>query len=113
MRQPWLFFITYQSALAQAAVHRKNLASDEWRSGQKEDDGVGDLSGSAGAFGRSVSDHVLVATVEVVEGDDTGGNGVHGDRWGKGFGERFGQHDDAGFGCAVVRMFGPWPNTAE
>src|SRR5580704_3549416 len=99
--------------LTKASVDGEDLAGDVIGRGEKEDHGPGDLVGGSGTLGGSGGDQALDALVIFAEGDHAGGDGVHRDLGREGFGERARQHDDPGFGGAVMRVLGPGAHAAD
>src|ERR1017187_3230198 len=103
----------YRLSLAQSAIDGENLTCNEIRRLQKIHHGVGNFGGGAATPRRGVLDHALAALVDVFEGDRAGGDGIHGDFGSEGLGECAGEHDDAGFGSAVVGVLRPGSDAAQ
>ena len=76
-------------------------------------DGIGDILAGPGTGGGRRADYALEARNGFPEGNDAGGDGVDGDTGAEAFGKGLGEHDDAGFGCAVVGVIGPGAEAAE
>src|ERR1035438_3498875 len=100
-------------SLAQSAIDGENLTCNEIRRLQKIHHGVGNFGGGAATPRRGVLDHALAALVDVFEGDRAGGDGIHGNFGSEGLGERAGEHDDAGFGSAVVGVLRPGTDATQ
>lgn len=115
---PWEFFHASMTlpplSQRQAAVHDGQLAGDEARGGEIENNGVGDLIAGAETSGRSfVAQGKQWGGIGLLKGDGSGGHAVDTDRGGPGAGQGLGHVDDTGLRGAVVGIVGPRLDTAD
>src|SRR6266404_6234426 len=96
-----------------AAVDDQDVTGDEGRM-DEEGDGVGNVIGSAGAVQGGAADEVGFPIAGIAGHCYCAGrDGVDADFGRKRFGEAFGQHDYAGFRCAVRDVARPWQDAAD
>src|SRR5580704_3778136 len=98
---------------AEAAVDGENLAGDEMWAGGEEEDGGGDIVGRAIALHRGAAGEMLELFGDLAVDDHAGGDAVHADFRGPGFGHGAGEHVQGGFGGAVVGVGGPGMESTE